>query len=264
MRILPWRRKRFPVVELRGVIAARPGALNLQSVSVALEKGFALAPKADKRLILAIESPGGSPVQSDLLGRFIRRRAEETGTRVTAVIGDVGASGGYWIACAADEIRANAMSIVGSIGVIGGGFGLDRLIHRLDIDRRVYTAGRNKARLDPFRPERPEDVEFTRELLDDLHGHFKDWVRSRRGTRLRAPEDELFDGSYMTGTRGVEAGLVDAIDDVDGLVRSWGGTKARPLWLRPRKPRGLLRLMGRSAIEVATELTDARDLPQFR
>jgi ClpP class serine protease len=264
MSILFWRRKRFPVVELRGVIAARPGALNLQSVGPALEKGFALAKRGDKRLILAIESPGGSPVQSDLLGRFIRRRAEESDIKVTAVIGDVGASGGYWIACAADEIRANAMSIVGSIGVVGGGFGLDRLIQRLDIDRRIYTAGRNKARMDPFRPERPEDVAFTRELLDDLHGQFKSWVRSRRGTRLRVPEEEIFDGSYMTGTRGIETGLVDAIDDVDGLVLAWGGAKARPLWLRPRKPRGLLRLMGRSAVEMAVELAELRELPLFR
>ena len=264
MTLFFWRARPIPVVELRGVIAARQGALNLQSTGPLLERGFALAKRAGKRLILAVESPGGSPVQSDLIGQFIRRRAEESGVSVTAVIGDVGASGGYWIACAADEIRANPMSIVGSIGVIGGGFGINRLLQRLDVDRRLYTAGKNKARLDPFSAERPEDVEFTRALLEDLHGHFKDWVRSRRGTRLRAPEDELFDGSYMTGTRGVEAGLVDAIDDVDGLVRSWGGTKARPLWLRPRKPRGLLRLMGRSAIEMATELTDARDLPQFR
>jgi ClpP class serine protease len=262
-----WRARPIPVVELRGVISARPGMLNLQSVGPLLERGFALARAkgAGKHLILAVESPGGSPVQSDLIGQFIRRRAEESGVRVTAVIGDVGASGGYWIACAGDEIRANPMSIVGSIGVIGGGFGFNRLLGRLDVDRRLYTAGRNKGRLDPFSPERPEDVEFTRALLEDLHGHFKAWVRTRRAGRLRAPEEELFDGSYMIGSRGVETGLVDALGDVDGLVREMGGVKAKALWLRPKRGRSLLRLLGRGATEAVTEVAEMwRETRQFR
>jgi ClpP class serine protease len=267
MPLLFWRARPIPVVELRGVISARPGMLNLQSAGPLLERGFALARagKTDKRLILAVESPGGSPVQSDLIGQFIRRRAEESGVRVTAVIGDVGASGGYWIACAADEIRANPMSIVGSIGVIGGGFGVDRVLKRLDVDRRVYTAGKNKGRLDPFSPERPEDVEFTRALLEDLHGHFKDWVRSRRGAALRAPEDELFDGSYMIGSRALAAGLIDALGDVDGLVREMGGVKAKALWLRPKRGRSLLRLLGRGASEAVADVAETwRETRSFR
>lgn len=256
MSILFWRAKPIPVVELRGVIAARPGALNLQSAGPLLERGFALGRAAGKRLILAVDSPGGSPVQSDLIGRFIRRRAEETGVRVTAVIGDVGASGGYWIACAADEIRANPMSIVGSIGVIGGGFGVNRLLERLDVDRRLYTAGRNKARLDPFSPEKPEDVAFTRALLDDLHGHFKDWVRGRRAGKLTQPEETLFDGSYMVGSRALAAGLIDALGDVDGLLREMGGPKVRSTWLRPKTRRSLWRLLGRGAREAAVEMAE--------
>jgi signal peptide peptidase SppA len=262
-----WRARPIPVVELRGVIAARSGMLNLAQVGPLLERGFALAKAkgAGKRLILAVESPGGSPVQSDLISQFIRRRAEETGVRVIAVVGDVGASGGYWIACAADEIRANPMSIVGSIGVIGGGFGIDRLIKRLDIDRRVYTAGRNKARLDPFSPEKPEDVEFTRALLDDLHGHFKAWVRERRAGRLRAPEDDLFDGSYMIGSRGVETGLVDSLGDIDGLLRELGGVKAKAVWLRPKRGRSVLRLLGRGATEAAADVAEMwRETARFR
>jgi signal peptide peptidase SppA len=262
-----WRARPIPVVELRGVISARSGMLNLQAAGPLLERGFALARAkgAGKRLILAVESPGGSPVQSDLIGQFIRRRAEESGVRVTAVIGDVGASGGYWIACAADEIRANPMSIVGSIGVIGGGFGVNRLLQRLDIDRRLYTAGRNKGRLDPFSPERPEDVEFTRALLEDLHGHFKDWVRARRAGKLRAPEEDLFDGSYMIGSRAMETGLVDGLGDVDGLLREMGGVKAKALWLRPKRGRSLLRLLGRGATEAATEVAEMwRETRQFR
>ncbi|MBW4024336.1 MAG: S49 family peptidase [Proteobacteria bacterium] len=265
MPLLFWRARPIPVVELRGVISARPGTLNLQSAGPLLERGFALGKSAGKRLILAVESPGGSPVQSDLIGQFIRRRAEESGVRVTAVIGDVGASGGYWIACAADEIRANPMSIVGSIGVIGGGFGVNRLLQRLDVDRRLYTAGRNKGRLDPFSPERPEDVEFVQGLLDDLHGHFKAWVRTRRAGRLKAPEEELFDGSYMVGSRALEAGLIDALGDIDGLVREMGGTKAKALWLRPRRSRSLLRLLGRGAGDAMGEVAEMwRETRQFR
>ncbi len=266
MGLLFWRSRPIPVVELRGIIAVRHGALNIQGAGPLLERGFALARAGrHKRLILAVESPGGSPVQSDLIGQFIRRRAEETGVKVTAVIGDVGASGGYWIACAADEIRANPMSIVGSIGVIGGGFGVPRLLERLDIDRRLYTAGRNKARNDPFSPEKPEDVAFTQALLTDLHGHFKDWVRARRGARLIWPDEALFDGSYMIGSRAKEAGLVDLLGDVDGLVREIGGTKARAAWLRPKRRGGLLRLLGRGAGTAAIEMAELwQDRLEFR
>jgi ClpP class serine protease len=255
MGLLFWRPRPIPVVELRGIIAARPGLLNIQSAAPLLERGFALAKAGPhKRLILAVESPGGSPVQSDLIGQ-----------KVTAVIGDVGASGGYWIACAADEIRANPMSIVGSIGVIGGGFGVPRLLEKLDIDRRVYTAGRNKARNDPFSPEKPEDVAFTQALLTDLHGHFKDWVRSRRGARLTRPEEELFDGSYMIGSRAKEVGLVDTLGDVDGLLRDIGGTKVRAAWLRPKRRGGLLRLLGRGAEAAAVEMAELwQDRLEFR
>ena len=129
-------------------------------------------------MILDIESPGGSPVQSDLIASMIRAHADKAGVRVHAVIREVGASGGYWIACAADEIHANPMSIVGSIGVVGGGFGFPDLLGRLGIERRIYTAGTNKARLDPFSPEKPEDVAFAKDLMEKLHVRFKDWVRT--------------------------------------------------------------------------------------
>ncbi len=133
------------------------------------------------------------------------------------------------------------------------------------MDRRLYTAGRNKGRLDPFSPERPEDVEFVQGLLDDLHGHFKAWVRTRRAGRLKAPEEELFDGSYMVGSRALEAGLIDALGDIDGLVREMGGTKAKALWLRPKRSRSLLRLLGRGAGEAMGEVAEMwRETRQFR
>ncbi|HQT66885.1 MAG: signal peptidase [Rhodospirillales bacterium 20-60-12] len=250
------RRPRVPVIMFRGIIAARPNAISLAAYQGAIERGINAA-KRCKHLILAIESPGGSPVQSDLIGALLRRRADEAGIKIIAVIGDVGASGGYWLACAADEIRANPMSIVGSIGVIGGGFGFADFIARWGIERRVYTAGGNKSRLDPFRPERPEDVAFTQTLLDDIHAQFKNWVRTRRGARLQGG-DELFDGSYMLGTKALELGLIDRLGDVDATVKDIAGPKARAMSIEPKRPRGLFRLLSRSAIEAALDIADER------
>ena len=247
---------RVPVVALRGLIMARPGAINLETYTGVLERGFRAA-KASKHLILAIESPGGSATQSDLIGQFIRRRAAETSVKVVAVIGDVGASGGYWLACAADDIRANRLSIVGSIGVITGGFGFDKFIAEHNIERRLFTAGENKARLESFSPLRPQDVVFTQELLAEAHAMFKSWVRERRGARLTTDEARVFDGGYMLGEKAQTLGLIDGFGDVDQLVKEIAGDDAKPRWLRPRRQRGLLRMLSRnvaqSLLEVAEE-----------
>src|ERR1700722_8990921 len=200
MNVFPWSKPKVPVLVLRGIIAARPGMINLAAYSAPIERGFALAKKS-KHLLLSIESPGGSAAQSDLIGQFIRRKAAESGVSVTAVIGDVGASGGYWLACAADKIYATRLSIVGSIGVITGGFGLDKFIARYGIERRLFTAGENKARMEMFSPLRPQDEAFTRELLAEAHEMFKSWVRERRGARLTPDENKIFDGGYMSGER---------------------------------------------------------------
>src|ERR1700760_36793 len=157
-RLLPWRRPRINVVEMHGLIAPRPGTVSMATMAPLIERAFRSA--HGRPVILDIESPGGSPVQSDLIASLIRRRAREHAVKVHAVIREVGASGGYWLACAADEIHANPMSIVGSIGVRGGGFGFPDLLTRFGIERRLYTAGTNKARLDPFSPEKPEALPF--------------------------------------------------------------------------------------------------------
>jgi len=258
MNIFFWRQSKIPVVVLRGIIAARPGLINIEGYSDVIERGFALAKKADKQLVLAIESPGGSAVQSDLIGQLIRRRAEETGVKITAVIGDVGASGGYWLAYAADEIFANRLSIVGSIGVITGGFGLDKFIARYEIERRLFTAGENKARMEMFSPLRPQDVAFTNELLEQAHGMFKAWVRERRGARLTSDEAKVFDGGYMLGESAKALGLIDGFGDVDRVVKSLGGEKAKPVYCKPKKPRGLLRLITRSSVESVLDAVEAR------
>ena len=251
---LPWSRPCVPVIRLAGLISPREGAVNLERFAPAIDRGFDLAKGGTKLLILAIESPGGSPVQSDLIGRHIRRKAGETGVRVLAVIGDVGASGGYWIACAGDEIFANPMSIVGSIGVVGGGFGLHDLIRRFGIERRIVTAGANKLRNDPFSPERPGDAAFNQALLDDIHDAFKAWVRERRGAALKG-DDTVFDGSYMLGSAAKARGLIDGFGDVRGLITGRCGPRAKPVFLGPKRKFSLLRLFGRSTlIELANAM----------
>lgn len=253
--LLPWRRPHVNVIVLHGMIAARAGMLNADSVRPSIEKAFAAAGR--RPVILDIESPGGSPVQSDLIASMIRAQADRTGARVHAVIREAGASGGYWIACAADEIYANPMSIVGSIGVVGGGFGFPDLLGRLGIERRIYTAGTNKARLDPFSPEKPEDVAFAKGLMDTLHVRFKDWVRARRGRRLKAPDDTLFDGGYMLGEQALATGLIDGLTTVDELVRELGGDRARARRFAPKRPRLALRLP-RMAIEAVLDVLEDR------
>lgn len=256
MRLLFWRRPRIPVIELHGVIAGRDGALNLRSAGPLIERGFASVAKGG-HLVLDIDSPGGSPVQSELIGALIRRRADKTGVTVHAVIGEAGASGGYWLACAADQIHASAMSIVGSIGVVGGGFGFDRLIAQYGVERRLYTAGENKARLDPFRPESAEDVAFAKDLMAGIHARFIAWVRTRRGDRLK-DDPAVFDGSYCLGMRGVELGLVDSLTSVDELVRLLGGERAQARRFRPKRRFALARLPRLAAHALLDVLEERR------
>lgn len=255
MSLIPWRKPRFAVIELHGVIAARAGALSLSSAEPIIRRGFAAS--GGRPVILDIESPGGSPVQSDLIAALIRRQADRYGVRVHAVIREVGASGGYWLACAADEIHANPMSIVGSIGVRGGGFGFPALLARLGIEHRLYTAGENKARLDPFAPEKPEDVEFAKDLMGALHTRFKDWVRTRRGNRLRGPEETLFDGGFMLGEQALARGLIDGLNDIDSLIRQLGGDRARGRRFGPKR-RSLLARLPRLAADGVLDALEGR------
>jgi signal peptide peptidase SppA len=201
------------MVRLHGVITATTGpvprsVINAAALEKTLERAF--APERLAAVALLVNSPGGSPTQSALVADRIRGLAAEKGVPVLAFCEDVAASGGYWLACAADEIFAHPTSLVGSIGVISQGFGLDGLIERFGVQRRLYTAGTSKSRLDPFLPEKQEDVEWLRDLQDQLHEMFQQWVVSRRGDRLREGT-ELFTGEVWTGARAVELGLVDGL-----------------------------------------------------
>ena len=216
----------IPVVRLAGVIGfstpLRPG-LTLAGVARTLDRAFAM--RRAQAVAISINSPGGSPVQSHLIFRRIRELAAEKNRRVIAFVEDAAASGGYMIACAADEIVADPHSIVGSIGVVGGSFGFDKAIGKLGIERRLYTSGEHKAMLDPFLPENPGDVDRLKQLQREIHQGFITLVKSRRGSKLSGAEPELFSGEYWTGVRGLQLGLVDAIGDLHGVLRERFGDK---------------------------------------
>ncbi len=216
-----------PVVRLAGVIGVstplKPG-LMLSNVAKSLERAFAM-PKA-KAVALIINSPGGSPVQSHLIFLRIRQLSAEHQIPVIAFVEDVGASGGYMIACAADEIIADQSSIVGSIGVVGGSFGFVGLLEKLGVERRLYTSGENKAMLDPFLPVKQDDVDRLKALQRDIHEDFITLVKQRRGDKL-SREKDLFTGEYWTGQRSLEFGLIDAIGDLRSTLRGRYGDKVR-------------------------------------
>jgi signal peptide peptidase SppA len=208
------------VVKLAGTIAPKArfaGGLSLESIAGTLARAF--EGKGLKAVALAINSPGGSPAQSILIHDRIRALASEKKLPVFAFAEDAAASGGYMLACAADEIFATESSIVGSIGVVSATFGFERTIERLGVERRLYTAGTRKTLLDPFLPANPDDIARIKEVQSDIHESFKALVRKRRGSRLAAPEEELFSGEFWTGRRAVQLGLVDGVADLRGEMR---------------------------------------------
>jgi signal peptide peptidase SppA len=211
-----------------GTIGLGRAGLSLARLAPAIERAFTLP--LVKAVALSINSPGGSPVQSALIAKRIRAMAIEKKLPVVAFVEDAAASGGYWLACAADEIYADANSIVGSIGVVSSGFGFADLMRRFGVRRRLYTSGDRKALLDPFQPEDPEDVARLKAIQRDIHDSFQAYVRERRGDRLRAPDSELFSGEFWTGRRSLELGLVDGIDDLRTAMRRRFGDEVR---LRP-------------------------------
>ena len=217
------------VVRLSGVISDRSGIgrsrLSAAGLVTVLETAFKM-PNL-KAVALAINSPGGSPVQSSLIGKRIRALAEEHEVPVIAFAEDVAASGGFWLACAADEIYADDSSVIGSIGVISAGFGFQNAIKKLGVERRVYTAGEMKSTLDPFLREKPDDIERLAELQQDVFNAFKEMVRERRKDKLNASEEELFTGAFWTGRRALEMGLIDGLGELTSVMQERYGDKVR-------------------------------------
>jgi signal peptide peptidase SppA len=210
-----------PVVRLAGVIGVSTplrSALTLAGVARALERAFGM--RQARAVAIVVNSPGGAPVQSHLIYRRIRQLAAENNRPVIAFAEDVAASGGYMVACAADEIICDPSSIVGSIGVVGSSFGFSGLIDKLGIERRLYTSGDHKAMLDPFLPEKPDDVERLKSVQREIHEGFIDLVKQSRGSRLKGQEKTLFSGEYWTGSKAIELGLADALGDLRGTLRA--------------------------------------------
>jgi serine protease SohB len=266
-KLLFWKKSqsRVAVVRLAGIIGAQGGAfrrgLTLDSVAPVLKKAFSTSDI--KAVALIVNSPGGSPVQSELIAARIRQLAAKHEVPVLCFCEDVAASGGYWLAASADEIYASNASVIGSIGVISAGFGFPDVLDKLGIERRVYTSGKSKSMLDPFRPENPEDVAYLKSLQSDIHEQFIDYVRRRRGTRLDGDENELFSGRFWTGRQAKKLGLIDQIGLLHDVLEARFGKEVKVITIAQK--RGLLPFgtgMAESATDRVLDRLEARSLWQ--
>ncbi len=245
-----------PVLRFSGVIGAavplRPG-LSLASTAKMIERAFRT--RNARGVAMIINSPGGSPAQSHLIFQRIRQLSAEKNIPVFAFIEDIGASGGYMLACSADEIVADTYSLVGSIGVVGGSFGFEKLIDKLGIERRLYTSGERKAMLDPFLPEKPEDVKRLKAIQKDIHERFIALVKERRGSKLNGADKTLFSGEFWTAANALDLGLIDNIGDLRSFLRARFGDKVRTPLISAE--RGFLaRRLGFTKVELPAGLAD--------
>ncbi|MEO0327660.1 MAG: S49 family peptidase [Pseudomonadota bacterium] len=227
----------IPVVRLNGAIAPASGSPLSRSLSLAGIAGLLDRAFSDKKapvVALSINSPGGSPVQSRQIYTRIRELAHQHNKKVLVFVDDVAASGGYMLALAGDEIFVDETSIIGSIGVVASGFGFDKAIEKLGIDRRVYTAGKNKVTLDPFQPEKKADINYIKELQLEIHQIFIDMVRDRRGSKL-ADDPDLFTGKFWTGIRAKDLGLVDDFGHLGTVLKHRFGEKVKLRLIQPKR-----------------------------
>ena len=223
-------------IPLSGIIAPNMGrrkGLNLYELDKVIEQAFSL--KNLKAVVLQINSPGGSPVQSEMISKRIRDLSEKKNVPVLAFVEDVAASGGYWLACAADEIFASKASIIGSIGVVSSGFGFDKAIEKIGIDRRLYTSGENKAILDPFLPENKDDVKRLKEIQKELHNQFISFVKSRRGSKITNKDKDLFTGAFWSGEKSLDLGLIDAFGEMKLTLKERFGEDVKIKEFVPKK-----------------------------
>ena len=227
--MLKFRKKNIvSVLVFTGIISPNMGrrkGLNVQDFDKSIDQAF--QNKNVKAVALLINSPGGSPVQSDFLAKRIVQLSSEKNIPVISFVEDVAASGGYWLACAGNEIFASKASIIGSIGVISSGFGFNRAIEKLGIERRVYTAGKNKSILDPFSPEKKEDIIKLKKVQNELHNYFIEYVKSRRGSKLIEENNEIFTGTFWSGEKALEIGLIDGIGEMKEILKKRFGEKVK-------------------------------------
>ena len=240
------------VVRLSGVIGQASlvgGRINMETAGPVLQRAFRLP--GLRAVALEINSPGGSPAQAALIHNRIRALAGERDVPVMAFVEDVAASGGYWLAAAADEIFVNDNSILGSIGVVFSGFGFHEALAKLGVERRLYTAGEKKTMLDPFLAVEPADLDRLRRVQEELHGNFRELVRTRRGARLDEADPDLFSGEFWLGRKAIGLGLADGIGDTRSVLRERYGRKV--VLRRVGRPRGWLARRLRPGILLAGE-----------
>ena len=223
-------------ISLSGIIAPNMGrrkGLNLYELDKVIEQAFSV--KNLKAVVLQINSPGGSPVQSEMISKRIRDLSEDKNIPVLAFVEDVAASGGYWLACAADEIFASKASIIGSIGVVSSGFGFDKAIKKIGVDRRLYTSGENKAILDPFLPENKDDIKKLKNIQKELHNQFISFVKTRRGSKISDKNKDLFSGAFWSGEKSLEIGLIDGFGEMKSVIKQRFGEKVKIKEFAPKK-----------------------------
>ncbi|MBN2629184.1 MAG: S49 family peptidase [Rhodobacteraceae bacterium] len=244
-----------PVIRLQGSIGMGARSLSDQSLAPLIERAFGRGKPA--AVALVINSPGGSPVQSSLIGARIRRLADEKKVPVHAFVEDIAASGGYWLATAADQIWVDPSSLIGSIGVIYASFGFPDAMQKVGVERRVHTAGKSKSFADPFKPERPEDVERIHAMLAPLHQNFIAQVKAGRGARLK-PDADLFNADIWVGQAGVEVGLADGVGHLVPKMKELFGDKVRLVPYGQR--RGLLQRFGFAMADSVMATVEERAL----
>ena len=218
----------IPVIKLSGVIGQTgmfKSGINLFSLNKLIEKAF--SGKKTKAVSLLINSPGGSPSQSSLIAAKIKNLAVKKKIKVYAFVEDVAASGGYWLACAADEIYINENSIVGSIGVISPGFGFVQMLKKIGVERRVYTSGKSKSFLDPFQNTKQDDLKRLKSIQEQIHNNFINHVKKSRGKKIKVKDSEVFNGLFWVGSKAVDLGLVDGIGNIEEILRSKFGEKTK-------------------------------------
>ena len=256
-----WRRRAptIPLVRLAGVVGMRtrpvgPEAVTATGILPVLRRAFSV--RGAKAVALAINSPGGSPVQCGLISREVRHLANKHDLPVLAFVEDIAASGGYWLACAADEIFALSSSVVGSIGVINAGFGFPQLLERFGVERRVYAEGKHKGMMDPFSPVREEDVAVLQAVLKDIRADFLEHVQERRGGRLKDDPEQVFSAAVWSGRGALELGLIDELGDMGTVLRERFGDNVRIRDFTPKRRWFRSPLGARAGAEVAAGLLD--------
>ena len=227
---------KISILSLNGIIGkvgiGRNG-MCLSSLNSLIEEVFA-KPKT-RAVILSINSPGGSPVQSELISSRIRQLSREKSIPVYSFIEDVGASGGYWLACTGEEIYASRSSVIGSIGVVSSGFGLKDAIKKLGIERRIITQGKNKSVLDPFSDVKKSDIEIINNIQKSIHSHFIDLVKTSRKDKLNAKDEVIFNGEFWAGEKALELGLIDGIDNIYDFIKNKFGDKVKIDYIKSKE-----------------------------